>query len=111
MTNKTINDFNKPTTFSVQNYGKTVVVEFDHSDLDIDEVMDAFQTLIRGMGYADTTFKEWVLNEAEEYKDDEWVAEHHPNEALKEAFGRYVANLPKDEVKYDDYGQRKTKTK
>ena len=44
-------DFNKTAIFSAQTYGTKTTVELDHSDLDLDEVMDVFQTLIVGMGY------------------------------------------------------------
>lgn len=62
-------DFNKPTKFTAENYGTKISVEIDHSDLDIDEVMDAFQTLIIGMGYHQDSFKKWVLDRADEYNE------------------------------------------
>ena len=62
-------DFNKPTKFTAENYGTKISVEIDHSDLDIDEVMDSFQTLIIGMGYHQDSFKKWVLDRADEYNE------------------------------------------
>ena len=59
--------FNKPTKFTAENYGTKISVEVDHSDLSLDEVMDAFQTLIIGMGYHENSFKNWVKERAEEY--------------------------------------------
>lgn len=59
--------FNKPTKFTAENYGTKISVEVDHSDLSLDEVMDAFQTLIIGMGYHENSFKSWVKERAEEY--------------------------------------------
>jgi hypothetical protein len=59
--------FNKPTKFTAENYGTKISVEVDHSDLSLDEVMDAFQTLIIGMGYHENSFKKWVIERAEEY--------------------------------------------
>ena len=44
-------DFMKPTIITAQQYGTKISVEVDHSDLNLDEMMDAFQTLIIGMGY------------------------------------------------------------
>ena len=61
--------FNKPTKFTAENYGTKISVEIDHSDLDIDEVMDAFQTLIIGMGYHQDSFKKWVMDRADEYNE------------------------------------------
>jgi hypothetical protein len=37
--------------------------------LSLDEVMDAFQTLIIGMGYHENSFKNWVIERAEEYNE------------------------------------------
>jgi predicted SAM-dependent methyltransferase len=77
MNNKSITDFIKPTIITAQQYGTKVSVEIDHSDTDLDELMDAFQTLIVGLGYHQTSFKNWVLDRADEYRETD-------NEELKE---------------------------
>ena len=77
MNNKSITDFIKPTIITAQQYGTKVSVEIDHSDTDLDELMDAFQTLIVGLGYHQTSFKSWVLDRADEYRETD-------NEELKE---------------------------
>ena len=59
--------FNKAAIFTAQTYGTKTTVEVDHSDLSLDEVMDAFQTLIIGMGYHENSFKKWVIERAEEF--------------------------------------------
>jgi hypothetical protein len=69
MNNKSITDFIKPTIITAQQYGTKVSVEIDHSDTDLDELMDAFQTLIVGLGYSDTSLKSWVLDRADEYRE------------------------------------------
>lgn len=69
MKNNGIADFIKPTIITGQQYGTKVSVELDHSDTDIDELMYAFQTLIVGLGYSDTSFKSWVLDRADEYRE------------------------------------------
>ena len=61
--------FNKSAIFSAQTYGTKTTVEVDHSDLSLDEVMDAFQTLIIGMGYHENSFKNWVIERAQEYNE------------------------------------------
>jgi hypothetical protein len=58
---------NKPSKFTAETYGTKIKVKIDHSDLSLDEVMDAFQTLIIGMGYHENSFKKWVIERAEEY--------------------------------------------
>ena len=71
MNNEKFNtNWNKPATFTAQTYGTKTTVEIDHSDLDLDEVMRAFQTLIIGMGYSNDALKHWVLDKAAEYEFD-----------------------------------------
>ena len=61
--------FDKPTIITAQQYGTKISVEVDHSDLNLDEVMDAFQTLIIGLGYHENSFKNWVIDRAQEYNE------------------------------------------
>jgi hypothetical protein len=116
--NKSIADFVKPTIITAQQYGTKVSVELDHSDTDIDELMDAFHTLTIGLGYHQSAWKQWIVDRADEYKEeeaeeyvnrlsvndiDEALVEHNtdedddewpePNEALKKAAKKYKANL------------------
>ena len=60
---------NKPAKFTAETYGTKISVEVDHSDLSLDEVMDVFQTLIIGMGYHENSFKNWVIDRANEYNE------------------------------------------
>ena len=62
-------DFKKQAIFTAQTYGTKTTVEVDHSDLSLDEVMDVFQTLIIGMGYHENSFKNWVIDRANEYNE------------------------------------------
>jgi hypothetical protein len=64
-------DFNKPSRFTAEHYGTKVSVEYDHSDLSLDEVFDAFETLVTGMGYHKDSWKQWILERAEEYQEEE----------------------------------------
>ncbi len=86
---------NQPAIFSAQTYGTKTTVEIDHCDLDLDEVMNAFQTLIVGMGYSNDALKNWVLEKAEEYKEDEndWLE----NRLSEESFPHFVSNEEADE--------------
>ena len=69
MNNKSITDFIKPTIITAQQYGTKVSVEIDHSDTDIDELFDAFQTLVIGLGYHESAWKSWILDRADEYRE------------------------------------------
>jgi hypothetical protein len=61
----------KPTIITAQQYGTKVSVEIDHSDTDIDELFDAFETIIVGLGYHQSSWKQWILDRADEYKEEE----------------------------------------
>ena len=60
---------NKPSKFTAETYGTKIKVKIDHSDLSLDEVMDAFQTLIIGMGYHADSLKNWIIDRAQEYNE------------------------------------------
>ena len=100
--------FNKAAIFSAQTYGTKTTVEVDHSDLSLDEVMDAFQTLIIGMGYHENSFKKWVIERAEEYietdaeelkeKLEAWKFESDDND-VRHSFGEWS----KDSEGHEDY--------
>jgi hypothetical protein len=64
-------NWNKPSTFTAQTYGTKTSVEIDHSDLDLDEVMGAFQTLIIGMGYSSDGLKSWIIEKASQYQEED----------------------------------------
>lgn len=121
-------DFGKPTKFTAENYGTKISVEVDHSDLDIDEVMDAFQTLIIGMGYHENSFKNWVIERADEYRETDtedlkekleaWKFEDDDNtlrhaylkdsegyESLNELEDDFFGGLEFDEKRMDIIGQ------
>jgi hypothetical protein len=114
-------DFKKQAIFTAQTYGTKTTVEVDHSDLSLDEVMDAFQTLIIGMGYHENSFKNWVIDRANEYnetdaedlkekleawkfEDDDIVLRHgyeNREELENDFFGQYDS----DEKRMDIIGQ------
>lgn len=124
--NKSIADFIKPTIITAQQYGTKVSVELNHSDTDIDELMDAFHTLIVGLGYHDSTWKNWIVDRADEYKEEAAEeAMYEPSIELRRAAEEYVNmlsekdideaisehNAHEDESEFDDYGSRKPKKK
>jgi hypothetical protein len=108
MKNNGIADFLKPTLITAQQYGTKVSVEIDHSDTDIDELMDAFYTLVIGLGYHDSAWKEWVVDRADEYKEEAAEeAMYEPSPELRKAAEAYVNLLADEEDNdYDDYGRK-----
>ncbi len=66
-----IKDFAQPTILSGKQYGTTITIELDHSDTSIDEVMDGFLTIVKGLGYLDSTINQWIKDKAKDVYDDE----------------------------------------
>ena len=87
--------FNKPTIITAQQYGTKVSVELDHSDTSLDELMDAFETLVIGLGYHNDAWKEWILDRANEYQEEE-------NEKWDEDGGFGVKPYTIDDFKRDE---------
>lgn len=94
MTNYNFSDMKKPAIFSAQTYGTKTSVEIDHSDLSVNEVMDAFQTLIVGMGYSLDFWKEWIMETAAEYQKEEDEKWNDVNDVK--------ASMEQDEQRYEN---------
>ena len=72
----------KSAVLSAQMYGTKVSVEYDHSDVNLDEVMDAFETLVTGLGYHKDAWKQWIVERAEEYKEEDTQSENEEFDGL-----------------------------
>jgi len=99
MNNKSITDFIKPTIITAQQYGTKVSVELNHSDTDIDELMEAFYTLVVGLGYHESGWKQYIVDKADEYKED--AAEeaiYEPSPELRRAAEAYVKGLEEQQM-------------
>jgi hypothetical protein len=125
--------YHKPAKFTGEAYGTKISVEHDHSDLTLDEMMDAFETIAIGLGYHSDSWKQWILDRADEYREEEFEENfsfefpqsytaddfkkdeeefenlrhgYEDREKLEdEFFGRYRAT-EEDEAEFDDYGMR-----
>lgn len=64
--------FDKPTIITAQQFGTKVSVELDHSDTNIDELFDAFETICIGLGYHADSWKSWIMDRADEYREEEF---------------------------------------
>ena len=62
--------YHKPAKFTGEAYGVKTSVEHDHSDLDIDQLMDAFETIAIGLGYHSDSWKQWILDEWDNKRND-----------------------------------------
>jgi hypothetical protein len=110
--------FNKPTIITGQQYGTKVSVELDHSDTELDELMDAFETLVIGLGYHPDSWKQWIVDRADEYREtdseelkeklSEWRKEdiedaifhNEVKESIKNSWNDYHDTLTQDEDRY-----------
>ena len=90
--------FNKPTSFTVKHYDKTITIEIDHSDIDLNEVMETFEALTIAMGFSKEGFRDWVKEMGDVYTQEDEEELYQPNQALREAAEHYKANLPKEYV-------------
>lgn len=96
-------DFKKPTIITAQQYGTKVSVELDHSDTDIDELFDVFQTLVVGLGYHESAWKQWIVDRADEYKEEEIENDvdmgiYKPNAELRRAAEEYVKLMSETQI-------------
>ena len=104
MNNRTsIRDFVKPTIITAQQYGTKVSVELDHSDTDLDELMEAFHTLVVGLGYHESGWKQYIVDKADEYKEEEIenavdMGIYEPNAELRRAAEEYVKMLSEKQI-------------
>ena len=121
MNSKSMTDFMKPTIITAQQYGTKISVEVDHSDLNLDEVMDVFQTLIIGLGYHENSFKNWVIDRAQEYNEtdaedlkqkleawkfeDDDIVLRHGYENREELENDFFGTYDSDEKRMDIIGQ------
>lgn len=79
--------WNKPTSFTVKHYDKTITIEIDHSDIDLNEVMETFESLVIAMGFSKDGFRDWVKEMGDVYTEED-----------EEEAKTYKANLPDDYV-------------
>lgn len=99
MNNKYISNLLKPTLITGQQYGTKVSVEIDHSDTSIDELFDAFQTICVGLGYAESSWKQMIVDKADEYKEEaDEEAMYEPNAELQRAAEEYVRLMTEQQI-------------
>jgi hypothetical protein len=88
--------YHKPAKFTGEAYGVKTSVEHDHSDLDIDQLMDAFETIAIGLGYHSNSWKQWILDRADEYRETD-------AEDLKEKLEEYtLEDFKREEAEFEN---------
>ena len=112
MYNTKVPNMLKPTILTAKHYDTKVSVEFEYSDVSLDEIMDGFETLLMGMGFRADGFKQWVIDKADEYMDDDIrngniMVDSYVDNLSEEDIDAALAqhNFEEDDNNYNDYGQ------
>jgi hypothetical protein len=90
---------NRPAKFTGEAYGIKISIDHDHSDLALDEVMDAFETIAIGLGYHKDSWKNWIIDRANEYQEEENEKWESVSDLEDDFFGEW------DEKRMDIIGQ------
>jgi len=90
---------NRPAKFTGETYGIKISIDHDHSDLNIDELMDAFETIAIGLGYHKDSWKNWIIDRAKEYQEEENEKWESLTDLEDDFFGEW------DEKRMDIIGQ------
>ncbi len=90
---------NRPAKFTGEAYGIKISIDHDHSDLNIDELMDAFETIAIGLGYHKDSWKNWIIDRANEYQEEENEKWESVSDLEDDFFGEW------DEKRMDIIGQ------
>lgn len=76
-------DFKAASKFTGQCYGTKVTIELDHSDLGIGELFDAFKGIALGLGFAESSWNEYIIESGlclQDDTDDSEINLRHSNE-------------------------------
>ncbi len=92
---------NRPAKFTGEAYGIKISIDHDHSDLNIDELMDAFETIAIGLGYHKDSWKNWIMDRANEYQEEE----NEKWESLHDLEDDFFGKFDIDEKRMDIIGQ------
>jgi hypothetical protein len=108
---------NQPSKVSATQWGKTVTIEVEHSDVDLYELLDMFKGLAVGLEYSEDSWRKVIkelglvyeeedandlkekLNEWKE--DDDFVADFPPNKSYEykmSPIDRYISGLHEEQI-------------
>jgi hypothetical protein len=61
---------NESAKLSYKSYGVTTSVEFEGSDVSLDEIFQAFRTILIGATFSDWQYTNYIIEKAEEFLHD-----------------------------------------
>lgn len=56
---------NHPTKLSLTIHGYTISIDFDHSDLTLDEIFQAFKTALVGATWSEEQIEEYIIEQGD----------------------------------------------
>ena len=94
-----MNTKNKPSSVSATQWGKTVTIAVEHSDVDLYELLEMFKGLAVGLEYSEDSWRRVIKELGAMYEEediDEALAEHNRHEEeLEEWDTTNTDGLPK----------------
>lgn len=94
-----MNTKNKPSSVSATQWGKTVTIAVEHSDVDLYELLEMFKGLAVGLEYSEDSWRRVIKELGAMYEEediDEALAEHNQHEEeLEEWDTTNTDGLPK----------------
>jgi len=78
-----MNTKNKPSSVSATQWGKTVTIAVEHSDVDLYELLEMFKGLAVGLEYSEDSWRKVIKELGAVYEEediDEALAEHNQHE-------------------------------
>lgn len=94
-----MNTKNKPSSVSATQWGKTVTIAVEHSDVDLYELLEMFKGLAVGLEYSESSWRKVIKELGAVYEEediDEALAEHNQHEEeLEEWDTTNTDGLPK----------------
>ena len=94
-----MNTKNKPSSVSATQWGKTVTIAVEHSDVDLYELLEMFKGLAVGLEYSESSWRKVIKELGAIYEEediDEALAQHNQHEEeLEEWDTTNTDGLPK----------------
>ena len=94
-----MNNLYKTTKFSVTSYGRTITVEVDHADVDMEEFLDIAKVMAIGMTFHEDTWKRSIIELGAQYEEEMREEDvYKPDPTLEKAVDDYFHKLSEKEI-------------
>jgi hypothetical protein len=94
-----MNNLYKTTKFSVTSYGRTITVEVDHADVDMEEFLDIAKVMAIGMTFHEDTWKRSIIELGAQYEEEMREEDvYRPDPTLEKAVDDYFHKFSEKEI-------------